>query len=228
MVDLKVAPCSHEAAKYAVMNWHYSKAMPNSKLVKFGVWEKGRFIGAVIYGSGATPHLGSPYGLDQTQVCELVRVALTVHEAPVSEIVAKTLHLLKLSNPGLCIVVSFADPDEGHSGKIYQAGNWIYNGTSPSARFFKINGKKTHPRTIGLAGGIQSIDWVRTNLDKNAEVIVTAPKLRYLYPLNKSMRRVLNKIALPYPNAVEGLEASHLDSVKEVQVQSLPTALGGA
>ena len=43
-VDLKVDWCSYEAAKYAVMHWHYSKTMPAGKTVKLGVWENGRFI----------------------------------------------------------------------------------------------------------------------------------------------------------------------------------------
>lgn len=226
MNALIVAPCEISAARHAVMRWHYSKTVPAGKLVKFGVWENDQFIGAVIFGRGATPHLGSPYGLDQTGLCELVRVALNKHQAPVSQIVSEAIRQLKQSNPGLRLIVSFADPDEGHHGGIYQAGNWIYNGTSPSARFFKIKGKKTHPRSVGAMGGIQSLEWIKANLDSNAEIIVTAPKLRYLYPLDKPMRRKIAKLALPYERAVEGLEASHLDSVEEVQVQSLPTALG--
>lgn len=226
MSSLLVAPCDIRAARHAVMKWHYSKAMPSGKLVKFGVWENQIFIGAVIFGRGATPHLGSPYQLQQTELCELVRVALNKHEAPVTQIVAESIRQLKQTNPGLRLIVSFADPDEGHHGGIYQAGNWVYNGTSPSARFFKIKGKKTHPRSVGAMGGVQSLEWVQANLDSAAEIIVTAPKLRYLYPLDKPMRRKIARLALPYEPAVEGLEASHLDSVEEVLVQSQPTALG--
>ena len=63
--------CSHEAAKYAVMRWHYSRRMPKSKLVRIGVWEDEKFSGAVIYGLGANRHLGCPFGLEGTEVCEL-------------------------------------------------------------------------------------------------------------------------------------------------------------
>lgn len=226
MSDLVVAPCDIKAARHAIMKWHYSKTVPAGKLVKFGVWENGRFIGAVIFGRGATPHLGQPYGLQQTELCELVRVALDKHEAPVSQIVAESIRQLRATNPGLRLIVSFADPDEGHHGGIYQAGNWIYNGTSPSARFFRIKGKKTHPRSVGAMGGIQSIEWVRANLDPKAEIILTAPKLRYLYPLDKQMRRQISRLALPYERAVEGLEESHPGSTGKVQVRSLATALG--
>ena len=221
---LKIANCSHEAAKFAVLNWHYSKAMPNGRLIKYGVWEDDNFIGAVVYGRGATPNLGKPYELSQWEICELVRVALTNHKTPVSQIVAETLRQLKANNPGIRLVVSFSDPSEGHKGGIYRAGNWLYTGTSGKSTFFLINGRKTHPRTIGSMGGIQNIEWVRKHVDPNAETILNPPKLRYLYPLDKQFRRKVAKLALPYPHAVEGLEVSHGDSVPEVLVQSQPTA----
>ena len=55
--ELKIDWCTHEAAKYAVEHWHYSKRMPKSKLAKFGVWEGGKFVGCVIFGVGATPEI---------------------------------------------------------------------------------------------------------------------------------------------------------------------------
>lgn len=216
MKDLQIEACSHDAAKHAVMNWHYSKTMPYGKLVKFGVWENKKFIGAVLYGRGATPNLGRPYDLQQSQICELVRVALDIHETPVSQIIAITLKKLKATNPGIDLVVSFADPGQGHQGKIYQAGNWIYTGTSGKSTFFLIKGKKTHPRSVGQMGGIQNIEWVRENLDVNAKPIFNPPKLRYIYPLNKQIRRKVTKMVLVLPNAVEGLTVSHSNSIAEV------------
>lgn len=59
---LKLDWCSHEAAKYAVEHWHYSKCMPKSKLAKVGVWEDDRFIGVVMFGVGATKDIVAPYG----------------------------------------------------------------------------------------------------------------------------------------------------------------------
>lgn len=47
MTDLRLDFCSHEAAKHAVLRWHYSRAMPAAKLVRIGVWEDGRFVGAM-------------------------------------------------------------------------------------------------------------------------------------------------------------------------------------
>ena len=74
-VDLKVDWATHDAAKYACKNWHYSKCLPVGKLVKVGAWEKNQFIGVVLFGRGATPNLGKPYNLNQDECVELVRIA---------------------------------------------------------------------------------------------------------------------------------------------------------
>ena len=216
MTSLKIAPCSYEAAKYSVENWHYSGILPTGKIVKFGVWENTHFIGAVLFSRGVSPNLGMALDLDPTEVCELTRVALAVHVAPVSQMIAETMRLLKESNPGVRAVISFADPKRGHKGGIYQAGNWIFTGQSNPVTEYFIGGRWRHTK-----GAYHHSDRA-TALKRKAP-----GKFRYIYPLDKPMRRKLNKLALDFPNAVEGLEASHLDSVKEVQVQSLPTAPAG-
>lgn len=153
-----------------------------------------------MFGSGASPYLVQPYGIKNTEGCELVRVALqSNHCAPVSRIVAIAFRLLRRTYPALRLVVSFADPEQGHHGGIYQAGGWIYTGTMDEARYFKINGKTVHPRTIGAKGIIQSIDAVRAALDPFATVIVKAGKHRYLMPLDDAMRERCAPLAQPYP-----------------------------
>lgn len=125
-VDLKIDWCSFEAAKYAVLRWHYSKCMPIGKLVKVGIWENKKFIGAVIFGYGNNQYQGNKFGLKQTQICELLRVALTEHRTPVTRIVSIALKMLKQSNHGIRCVVSYADPEQGHNGAIITPINKIF------------------------------------------------------------------------------------------------------
>lgn len=208
-VDLKIDWATHEAAKYACENWHYSKCLPVGKLVKVGAWEAGQFIGAVIFGRGATPNLLKPYGLKQTEGCELVRVALTKHKTPVSKIMAIAIKFLKTEHADLRLIVSFADQSQGHHGGIYQATNWIYSGQGDSATFFKINGKLTHPRSVGAKGGIQNISWVKQNLDKYASAVLVPGKHRYLMPLDAEMRKKILPLAKPYPKRSKQAMAEH-------------------
>jgi hypothetical protein len=228
-VSLVVAPCSHEAATFAVMNWHYSRLMPKSKLAKFGVWEHGRFIGVVMFGRGARD-FGVTYGLDQTECVELVRVALNNHEHPVSQIVAKAMSELKAINPKLRLIISFADPEHGHAGGIYKAGNWIYTGMSARSDEWIIKGRRTHSRAVSLmlkkvpATPPGRLDRIQRYIDPHAQRLRSSSKHRYLYPLDRAMRRQVQRLALPYPSADEGSMVSRDTSGDEVQVRPLPSA----
>jgi hypothetical protein len=225
-MSIVIAPCSYEAAKYAVMNWHYSQQMPIGKLISYGVWEDDVYIGAVIYGRGASPELGSAYGLSQIECCELVRVALNKHKASVSQIVSQTIKNLKESNPGLRLIVSFADPEHDHKGIIYQAMNWIYCGQSSASKEYYYKGKWFHSRMLRPTGfgTVPEIAKLSKEQQKQLPAREMKGKYRYIYPLDKAMRRKVDKLRLPYPSAVEGSIASRDTSGIEVQVQSLPTA----
>ena len=196
--DLKIDWATHDSAKYACVNWHYSGCLPVGKLVKIGAWEKGKFIGVVLFGRGATPNLGKPYDLDQDECVELVRIALTKHNNAVSRIVSLAIKFLHKANPKLRLIVSFADSSQGHHGGIYQAGNWIYNGQGTSAKFYMIRGKLTHPRSIGAKGLVQNINGAR-KIDPNATVVEVPGKYRYLMPLDADMREHILPLSKPYP-----------------------------
>ena len=200
-MSLVVDWCSYEAAKYAVEHWHYSRKMPAGKLARLGVWENERFIGVVIFGWGATPNICKPFDLENTQVCELVRVALSrVHTVPTSKVIAASLRMLRAAFPGLRLVVSYADSEQGHLGTIYQATNWVCVGSSLSA-WLRVGGVVVHPKTLhsryGLGG--QSVAWLREHVDPNAMRIQKPPKHKYVMPLDKAMRRQVEVLRRPYP-----------------------------
>lgn len=218
---LKVAPCSHEAAKYAVENWHYSRSFPAGKLFKMGAWEGDKYVGCVIFGYGATPYLGKPYGLVQTEVCELVRVALRSHKWPVSRIMRFALKSLRQENPGIRLVVSFADPEQGHHGGVYQATGWVYTGTSADSKFYIVNGKLMHPRSVIAAGGQNSIAGAR-RIDPNAAEQIVRGKHRYLYPLDEAMKRKIEHLRKPYPKRAGSSSVEHPTSGGEAG-GSIPT-----
>jgi hypothetical protein len=220
-MSLVIAPCSHKAARYAVENWHYSRQFPVGKAFKVGIWEDEQFIGAIVFTWGANHNLSKAYGLKMTECVELVRVACREHKGFVSQYVSAALRLLKSSNPGIRLVISFADPYQNHEGGIYKAGNWIYLGqTSSKYDFVMPDGKVLNRR--GSTG--RTFYGARRELPKGAEKKWMPPKHRYGFPLDKAMRRKLVKLEVKFPYAVEGLEESRGDSVSEVLVQSQPTA----
>ena len=201
VMNLRLDWCSYEAAKHAVMNWHYSKTMPFGKTLKIGVWEYNKFIGVVLYGYSSTPNVAKGAKLKQQEIVELTRVALNNHKSSVSKIISISIKMLKYSNPGLKLVVSFADADQSHIGVIYQAGSWIYTGLNMknAKNGYIVNGDFLHCRSAGMKIGRNTLETVRKYLDPNAIVHYTKGKYRYLYPLNKEMRKQIEPLAKPYP-----------------------------
>jgi hypothetical protein len=210
---------THEAAKHAVQNWHYSANLPTGKMLRVGVWESGSFVGVVVYGLGATPNLLKPYGLKPIEGCELIRIALRQHQSPVSKIIAVSLKFLKKKCPGLRLVVSFADPNQGHHGGVYQASNWIYSGKTQPDRFYRdTKGNVYHARQVSESGNIKKQFGRRVNrLDASKlERIIMPGKHRYLMPLDDEMRRQVQSLAKPYPKRTRAVSKENVAATFQV------------
>lgn len=190
--DLRVDWATHEAAKYACEHWHYSRCLPPSKTAKLGVWEEKQFIGVIVYGVGATSALCKPYGLQPDQGCELVRIALTKHKTPVSRLIAISLKIIRATFRGLRLIVSFADPEQGHYGGIYQASGWLFCGDTTRSDEYFYKGKRWQGRAFRHKHkGMENHPSVRK--------IKGSSKHRYLMPLDNEMRKKILPLSRPYP-----------------------------
>jgi hypothetical protein len=205
---LKLDWCSHEAAKYACEKWHYSGRVPTSKSARIGVWENGEFVGAVVFSWGANPSMARTLNLAITECAELTRVALRYHAAPVSRILSLAFRILKKQSPGLRCLVSYADPDQGHHGGIYQGGNWIYVGTTATADDYFVRGRRMHRRALNASRkahkdsavpAANALEWIRKVLDPSAKCVRGSSKHKYLMPLDAEMKARIAPLARPYP-----------------------------
>lgn len=196
---LSIKWISRADAERACKRWHYSESLPLPPAVYLGVWEDGRWIGAIVFGRGANVHLGSPFGLKSHQVAELCRVALAAHRAPVTQVVAIALRLFHKQSPEVQLVISFADPVQHHTGTIYQAGNWTYTGqTAPSEEWRTASGKRLNKR--GFTG--VNFGRPRAEVPTGAVCVPVPGKLRYVYAFDETWRARLAALATPYPKRV--------------------------
>lgn len=194
-MNLRLDWCSVRAARYACERWHYSGKYPGNKTIKIGVWENREFIGCVVFGQGSTPQLAKPYGLRMSEICELNRVALRDHSTPVSRIISIAMKIMRAKCPKIKAVVSFADPEQGHHGGIYQAGNWAYTGRSAPSKFPYFWGKTWHPRY--LASLVKKDPKFR---EKTPVTFVKKPgKHRYIYCFDDKVANIVGKMKQPYP-----------------------------
>lgn len=206
--ELRLDWCSHQAAKWAVEKWHYSRTIPTSKSARIGIWEGTQFCGAIIFGLGASPSLGKPYGLTGLQCCELTRVALRSHVWPVSRMLRIAVKMIGTANPGLRLIISFADTFHEHHGGIYQAANWIYAGrTSASHVWILPNGSVADPRRFNGHGFNKP-----KPIPQGSRKIKTPGKHRYLMPLDDEMRRRVACLAKPYPKRAGSADSGTPDN----------------
>lgn len=208
LTNLRLDWCTYEAAKFAVKRWHYSKSLSSARNVYIGLWEANRFAGAIVFGIGAgSATNGKRFGLARTgEVAELTRIALRPgHAIAVSKAMAVAIRMLRTQSPGLRMLISFADPAQGHHGGVYQAANWIYAGmTKPDVEYF-VGSKWVHHRTGTFSGSV-------AGLPSRA----LPEKHRYLMPLDAEMRSRILPLAQPYPKRAKQATAEH------------PSASGGA
>lgn len=210
--DLKIDWATYEAAKYACENWHYSGCLPSSlqKRVAIGAWESGKFIGVVVFGHGANPQIGSPYGLTINECVELTRIALkSGHKNAVSRIVRLALKFLSNSQPGLRLVVSYADQGQGHHGGVYQAGNWVYVGSMKGVPSLRYKGKIWHAKALRT-----SFPNLKHS-DSSVEKVPAGDKHKYLMPLDEEIRKQIEPLAKPYPKREKQAMASSQEAQRQ-------------
>lgn len=199
-MTLRLDWCSHQAALYACTNWHYSGCVPAGKIVKIGVWESEKYIGCILFSLGAGPQAHRPFNLLNTEVCELTRVALTRHTAPVTKMVAIALKMLCKKCPGIKVVVSYADPEQDHHGGIYQAGNWIYLGVTKPTEHFEVvaTNQRIHSKTLRTGRPGYATKLLKEGVIRSIRVY----KHKYVYPFDEIQRKRLRLQAQPYPKRV--------------------------
>lgn len=161
---MMIRPATAKEVRFSCLRYHYAHSVP-CVTDAYSVFDDddGDFCGCVCFGPGANNHIGSPYGLAFGQIIELERVALNGRQGHghTSQAVMGAVRALRRDNPLLRLIVSYADRDQGHIGKIYQATNWLFVGmTKQSSWIGKIvvDGKAMHLRSCSAKYGTTNID----------------------------------------------------------------------
>lgn len=129
---------------------HYSGSINGVRVShSFGLFNDGELIGAMIYGSLGMANAWKKYGERESDVVELRRLCC-IDDTPKnteSYFIGKTIRYLK-KNSNFKVIVSYADPNYGHSGVIYKASNFQYLGKTSPGRVIMFEGKKYHDKSI--------------------------------------------------------------------------------
>lgn len=191
-----IKPIPRKIANDMIIEFHYLHRTANIRY-SFGLFAKDtdELIGVITYGNPASPNVcrGICGEEEFHNVQELTRLWIKDGTPKNTEsfFIANTIKFVKEE-----IIVSYAEPHEGHLGIVYQATNWIYTGlTAKRTNRVKIDGSTTkHNRSQCYI--------------KEGTMLVERPrKHRYIY-FNCNRRRkkeLLKKLRyeiLPYPKNI--------------------------
>jgi hypothetical protein len=150
--ELTVSPANSADVRGFIEEHHYSKSINGVKITQcFKVVHNGMLVGAVLFGQLSTT-AWKKFGDKEEQVLELRRLVLLDFAGRNSEsfTVGFCLRWIKKNLPEVTTIVSYADPEYGHTGVIYRASNFQLVGMTPSDKGFydPETGKTYHSRAM--------------------------------------------------------------------------------
>jgi len=145
-----VTLCDRNDIRDFIEQHHYSTSINGVRSTYcFKLERDGELIGAMLYGQLAMANAYKKYADEELDVIELRRLVL-IDDTPrnaESYFIGYTLRWLK-KNTDVKKVVSYADPNYGHQGVIYQATNFQKVGMTSKGKVIMWDGKKYHDKTI--------------------------------------------------------------------------------
>ena len=184
---------NHTVRKF-LKRWHYSDYVNIQAKHTFCLFREGNFgipemVGVCVYTRPAGPTAGQSYYPEAPdKVLELRRLCL-IDETPKnaeSYFVSRSIKWLK-QNTDWEFILSYADMEQGHSGVIYRASNFEYQGLTGVGKTLEVDGKKFHIRTLSMLDRPYGVEINRRYKEKdpNVKVLETLPKNIYTYKLKK-------------------------------------------
>lgn len=210
-------PINYETAANMVKTYHYAHRVP-SIVVSIGMYVDDVLAGCITYGIPPVPNVQRLCGEEHRKhTIELNRLFIHDWAGRNSEswLIGQSFKFLRNMYPQYYILVSYADPDAGHSGRIYRATNWLYTGTSEPGGHEKccgvelVDGTIMHNKALVNTFGTWALDTIKENLgDKFKRIIPGSLKYRYVYFLGskkqrKELRQALRWPVLPYPKEAD-------------------------
>jgi hypothetical protein len=193
------------AMDIVIKNHYLHRKAPCSKAYGLFCKQTNRIIGVVVYGVSCSSTLlrGICGDEEASNVYELTRLWIEdgTPKNTESYLIGNTIKLLDKE-----IIVSFAEIQQGHTGTIYQATNFLYCGLSAKFRDPKVKGLE-HQHHATYAHGMTMQQVKDKYGDDNVYYVDRPRKHRYIY-INASGKRkkeLLNKLKYPvlsYPKSV--------------------------
>ena len=123
-----------DMAKFYIKTWHYARSIPSGKSHYFCC--SGAFYAFAI---PANKNISRYLTGEDNNVWELSRMWAHDKHRPnaLTEGLAKAVRGLRLLQPEIGALISYADPNVGHEGHVYRAASWVYLGQCEEGRYYR-------------------------------------------------------------------------------------------
>ena len=148
--DFEVKLITRKDVQDFIEKWHYSQSINGLRVSHvFGLFCDDDLIGAMIYGPLGMANTWKKYGETENDVIELRRLCCIDNTPKCTEsyFIGKTQRWLK-KNTNHKIIVSYADAHYNHTGIIYRATNFQYDGLTSKGRVIDYDGRTYHDKAI--------------------------------------------------------------------------------
>lgn len=150
MKSLTLNNIDRDEANQFIQKYHYLGKIGNNSL-RIGFKLNDLLIGVIIYGPITRKESADRLGYKSNEILELTR--LCIHPCYqiknlASFMISKSISIIKNLNKYKCLL-SFADSTYNHSGTIYKASNWTFDGEiAPSYWYVDKDGYTMHKKTL--------------------------------------------------------------------------------
>lgn len=218
---ISIRPVAKSVAKQWIETKHYTHRL-NGCRYALGVYTKeengsaffestDKLIGMVVYShpvsNRAIDSICGAGVLELDAVLELIRLHIDDGYGKNIEsfVIAKSFEWLRQNDKAVKVLISYADPEVGHTGRIYRATNWLYQGCGVSKLMpdYSIqlieNGEWMHSRTVGEKFGNKRIENLARTIGHSFWRKEETAKHRYIYFLTdkKETKRLKKLLKIP-------------------------------
>ena len=162
-----------------IVKYHYSKVLPKLNKLFLGdrelkaVMSLGWGVRPVHTIRKIFPNLGTADYFEIGKMC----IADEMPKNTATKFISRVIKYLKVNEPQIKVLFTWADGMLGKCGYVYQAANFLYGGYIWTDTYFSESGEKIHPRATGVIGGRPSRDYQKNN----GWVHFKGKQFRYVY-----------------------------------------------
>lgn len=194
MIDYVVKKVERGTVKDFIEQHHYSHSI-NGLMSRycFGLYDRDdTLIGAMIYGSFGMASVWKKYATCPEDVIELRRLVLIddTYRNAESFFIGATIRWLR-KNTDIKTIISYADPNYGHTGVIYKATNFVHVGMTGKGKVILWNGKKYHDKAVRTRykGVLKPFARRLQDALDSGEAYYVEQQSKYIYRLELDKRR---------------------------------------